>query len=324
MKQVGENEPVEDTSYTIYYGYDTVTPNTVYTGAVTVSNSYSYITFGLKNSSNEFFKTQTVTILSDGNDGKDGESTYSLLLSNQSASINADSNGNILSGAVRPTCTASLYYGQAKVDATYSISTSATGVSINSSTGVMAFNAGSSTNPFSFSGTSVEITVTAVVNSKQYKAIMTVTKSIAGKDGSDGISYWLVLSATSVQVDVNNNNQCTPATITASAYKQIGESTPVLASDCTIKYGYNVSVPTTTYTGAVTVNATKDYLTFMLLNASGIQVDKQTVQILKNGKDGSNGLKGASIRGAVNYYSQTSTRRFCNGVYNVDYPEDAL
>lgn len=130
-----------------------------------------------------------------------------------------------------------------------------------------------------------------------------------------------------MKVDVNNGNKCTPATITASAYKQIGEAAPVLASDCVIKYGYNVSVPTSTYTGAVTVDSSKSYLTFMLLNADGKQVDLQTVQILKDGldgKDGKDGLKGASIRGAVNWYSQTSTRRFCNGVYNADYPEDSL
>lgn len=134
----------------------------------------------------------------------------------------------------------------------------------------------------------------------------------------------MILSATAVQVDVNNSNKCTPDTITATAYKQVGESTPVLASDCTIKYGYNVSVPSVTYTGAITVDASKSFLTFMLLNADGKQVDIQTIQILKNGKNGTNGLKGASIRGPVDWYSQTSTRRFCNGVYNVDYPEDAL
>lgn len=127
-----------------------------------------------------------------------------------------------------------------------------------------------------------------------------------------------------MKVDVNNGNKCAPATITASAYKQIGEAAPVLASDCVIKYGYNVSVPTLTYTGAVTVDSSKSYLTFMLLNADGEQVDSQTVAILKDGLDGKDGLKGASIRGAVNWYSQTSTRRFCNGVYNIDYPEDSL
>lgn len=184
MKQEGESEPEEDDSYTIYYGYNTAIPNTVYTGAVTVRSSYSYITFGLKNASNKFFETQTVTILSDGADGNNGESVYNLQLSNQVASINADSDGNILTGAVRPTCTASLYYGQTKVtNATYSISTTATGVGINSSTGVLTFNAGNAATPFSFSGTSVEITIIATYASKQYKAIMTISKSIAGKDG---------------------------------------------------------------------------------------------------------------------------------------------
>lgn len=168
---------------------------------MTVKATHSYITFGLKNSSNKFYEIQTVQILSDGENGKDGESAYNLVLSNQSASINADSEGNILTGAVRPACTATLYYGQTKVtNASYSIATTAIGVNISSSTGVITFNDGNASTPFSFSGTSVEITVTATVESRQFKAAMTVSKSIAGKDGKDGDSVTISSTSTAYAV----------------------------------------------------------------------------------------------------------------------------
>lgn len=191
MKQEGENAPVEDTTTTIYYGYNTTNPTSVYSTEITVDASKDYLVFALKNDKSEVYEIETVQIIkegkngADGGNGSNGESVYRLALTNENASINADANGLIYADAHRPTCTATLFYGTTKVpNATYSITTNptATGVTINSTTGVLTFASN-----FNFTGTSLEITVTAMAGGVVYgTAIMTVSKSLAGKDGVDG------------------------------------------------------------------------------------------------------------------------------------------
>ena len=189
MKQVGEEAPVEDTDTTIYYGYgngnNIINPLTPYTGPVPPDASKDYMVFALKNGNNDVYEIETIQIIKEGINGDNGESVYRLTLTNENASINADSDGNIYANANRPTCTATLYYGTTKVsDATYSITTNptTTGVTINSTTGVITFSS-----TFNFTGTSLEITVTAMVGGVIFgTAIMTVSKNMAGKDGVDG------------------------------------------------------------------------------------------------------------------------------------------
>ena len=194
-KQVNEEVPVVDTETTIYYGWDTSTPSETYTGAVAVIASKSYLAFGLKNTNGGYYELETIPILSDGENGKDGdkgESTYILTLTNDSASINADSKGNIISGFEPPKCTAKLYYGtQSVAVASYTLTTSATGVTIGSSTGVMAFASN-----FNFTGNTAEITVNAYVSGAlQATKVMTISKSIAGADGTPGDSVEIQWSA---------------------------------------------------------------------------------------------------------------------------------
>ena len=185
MKQVGEEAPVEDTTTTIFYGYDTTNPLNQYSSEITIDASKSYIAFALKNSNNEIYEIETIQILKEGTNGSNGESVYRLTLTNENASINADKDGNIYPNANRPTCTATLYYGTTKVSgATYSITTNptSTGVTINSTTGVITLDS-----TFNFTGTSLEITVNAMVDGVIYgTSIMTVSKSMAGKNGGKG------------------------------------------------------------------------------------------------------------------------------------------
>ena len=189
MKQVGEESPIEDTDTTIYYGYNTTNPLTPYTKPVSPDASKDYLVFALKNESNDVYEIETIQIIKEGingENGSNGESVYKLTLTNENASINADYDGNIYPNANKPTCTATLYYGATKVtNVTYSITTNptATGVTINSTTGVITLGS-----TFNFTGTSLEITVTAMVGGVIYgTAIMTVSKNMAGKDGKDGL-----------------------------------------------------------------------------------------------------------------------------------------
>ena len=371
MKQVGSEAPTEDTSTTLYYGWNTTNPITAYTGSISVVAGYDYLTLALKNDSGVIYEYETIPIIkegkdgsngSNGTDGKNGESVYRLALSNENASINADSDGNIYSTAVRPSCTATLYYGTSKAsNVVYSISTTATGVTINSSTGVLTFASN-----FNFTGTTTEITIEAKIGNIIYgTAIMNVSKNIAGKDGANGkdgtngtngkdgtngtngkdgtngadaVSYWLDLSTTEVIV-AKGATTATPSSITIKAYKQVGGNAPTeITSSGVIKWGYNTSSPQNTSTTISSITTSYNYIMVHLVSGGTIY-DRQTISILKDGKDGTNGTngtngtdgkdgaqgrQGAAIRGPIDWKSVTSSRRWCNGVLtNASYPEDA-
>ena len=465
MMQVGQDTPTAATGCSLFYGY-TTSPATAYPNTgVTVNVSNEALYFVAKKGNVIVDGVEQIPILKDGLKGESGQSAYRLDLNNQSASINCDSNGNILTGAVRPTCTAKLYLGTtACTGVTYSIATgscSYSGVTINSSTGVMTFNAGTSSTPFWFdtSYTCIELTIEAKIGGVLYgSAIMSVSRSIAGADGrsitgvtewyalnnnqstaptsgwttgitnptsatpflwnyeeihynagsatttspviiarytkdgkgisaitefyainnssttpptswsntmevptdskpylwnkeeilyTDGsidytdpviigikgsngqpaVSYWLELSAD--EVKLTTANTFTPATITASAWKQIGENAPTGATDATILWGYDTTTPTSTYTSTITVTGTShNYITFRLM-VGNVQRDIETVLILRDGKDGTGtqGRQGAAIRGPIDWYdgSNQSGRRWCNGqLTDNSHPEDAM
>lgn len=333
MMQVGQDTPTAATGCSIYYGY-TDSPATAYPNTgVTVDISNEALYFVAKKGNVIVDGVEQIPILKDGLKGDAGQSAYRLDLTNENASINCDSSGNILTGAVRPTCTAKLYLGTtACTGVTYSISSgscSYSGVSINSSTGVITFNPGTASTPFNFDTayTSMELTIQAKISNVLYgTAIMTISRNYAGENGDDAVNYWLVLDAD--EIKLTTANTFTPATITASAYKQIGENNPIAASDATIKWGYDTVTPTTTYTSTITVTGTShNYITFQLL-AGGVVRDTETVLILRDGKDGTGtqGRQGAAIRGPIDWYdgADQSGRRWCNGVLTDNaHPEDA-
>ena len=325
MKQVGEDAPIEDTGTTIYYGYNTTNPLTPYTGPVSPEASKDYLVFALKNGNNDVYEIETIPIIKDG---AKGESVYRLTLTNENASINADSDGNIYANANRPTCTATLYYGTTEVsDATYSITTNptATGVTINSTTGVITFDS-----TFNFTGTSLEITVTAMVGGAIFgTAIMTVSKSMAGNNGEDSVSYWLDLSTTAVVV-AKGATAATPDSVTLKAFKQIGGNSPTeITSTGVIKWGYSTPVPQRTETTISNIDTASTYIMVHLI-VDNVIYDRQTIAIIKDGADGevgpqgNPGRQGAAIRGPVDWKNQVTSRRWCNGVLeNPKYPEDA-
>lgn len=337
MMQVGQETPTAATGCSIWYGYDTASPALAYTTGITPQATNEYVSVkavkGSLVSDPIVDGVEMLPVLKEGTNGASGQSAYRLDLTNENASINCDANGNILTGAVRPTCTAQLYLGTTAVTgASYSIksaSCSYSGVSIDSSTGVITFNPGSASTPFNFNTgyTSIEFTIEAKIGSVSYgTAIMTVSRQMAGANGDDAVSYWLNLSADAIKVTTAGT--ATPSTITATAYKQIGENTPVVATDATIKYGYNGST-SSTYSSQITVDTTKNYMTFRLM-VNSVQRDLETVPILRdgtNGQPGAQGRQGAAIRGPIDWYdgANQTGRRWCNGqLTDNNYPEDAL
>ena len=329
MKQTGEDEPVEDSTTTIWYGWETDKPNNIYSGPIPVVAAHPYLALGLKNGNGDFYELETIPILEDGvngSPGANGQSVYRLDLSNESAAINCDINGNLLPGAVRPKCTATLYYGVTKVsNAVYSFGeTYGDGLTINDSTGEITVG-----NDFTWEGTSIGIVVNATANKiLRGTATFTLSKNFPGANGADGadgadaVNYWLALDADSIQV--TSGGTASPSTISCKAYKQVGGNTPVelTASETPkIYWGYNTKNPSTAYTGEdITVDTTKNYICFRLRDENNnTQYDIETIPILHDGKNGEDGQgrQGAAIRGPVEWLS-TSARRWCSGNGNAE------
>ena len=329
MKQTGEDEPVEDSTTTIWYGWETDKPNNIYSSPIPVVAAYTYLALGLKNGEGNFYELETIPILEDGvngSPGASGQSVYRLDLSNESAAINCDIEGNLLPGAVRPKCTATLYYGVTKVsNAVYSFGeTYANGLSIDSSSGAITVG-----NDFTWEGTSIGIVVNATANKiLRGTATFTLSKNFPGANGADGadgadaVTYWLAPDTDAIQV--SSGGTASPSTINCKAYKQVGGNTPVeltSAQSPYIYWGYNTKNPSTAYTGEnITVDTTKNYICFRLWDSNNnTQYDIETIPILhdgQNGKDGQ-GRQGAAIRGPVEWLS-TSARRWCSGNGNAE------
>lgn len=222
------------------------------------------------------------------------QSAYLLDLTNDSAGINCDSDGNVLTGATRPTCQAVLYYGQEVVSgATFGITTkaeaAASGVSINTSTGVLTFG-----NNFNFVGSTLEITVSATYRGYTSIKIMTITKNYPGADGTGAITRWIVPSASTVKVNPNTGT-ITPASISATVMKQVGDEQPVEDSATTIWYGWDTNRPNSIYSGPITVVAAYSYLALGLKNTGGTFYELETIPILEDGVNGTNGASGQSV-----------------------------
>lgn len=224
---------------------------------------------------------------------------YTLELTNELAGINCDSNGNILSGAIRPTCEADLYYGTAPVTgATYAISysnsQSVLGLSIDTSTGVLTFG----TN-FSFAGTSLDVVVSASYEGNVVgRKVMTIVKQYPGPDGQPATTRWLTTSTSVIYVDINQSPaRVVPSAVSAKVMKQVGESAPVEDTGTTIYYGYDTENPISRYTGNIPVDASKSYISFALKNSKGEIYEMETIPLIeagKNGEDGQDGQDGQS------------------------------
>ena len=275
----------------------------------------------------------------------DSVSLYTMNLTNDSAMVNCDASGNVLTGAVKPSCTIQLFYGDALTSATwydieYNSSQAVSGLSVNHSTGVITFDQ----QTFNFLGTSLEITCKCVPTSStgwldQVK-IMNITKAFPGADGASGasganaVSRWISLSADAVSFDSAGTPN--PSIIYATCWKQVGEDPVVEDTATTIYYGYGTNYPTNVYSNYVSVDRSQSgsYLTFGLRNAQNRYYELETVAFVRDGlpgpsgETGAPGRQGAAIRGPrkwsdlLQYVCEEDTMRMCNGHYDAQHPED--
>lgn len=242
-----------------------------------------------------------------------GGTGYILDLTNENTSVNCDSGGTIYQSSIEAlACTAVMYYNATVfTGATFSISlsdTGATGVSINSSTGVLTFS-----NSFAFTGHTLAILVTATVDGTiEGQKTMTINKNFPSANGDPAVSHWIKVSSNAIVVDISS--ACTPASFTATAMKQVGDNAPVVDTDVNIFFGYSPGQLNPTrrliYNPA-TINCDYevDYYIFALRqeNTSGGTIyAQQTVPLIREGS-------GPTIRGPIRWTSSLA-RRFCNGV----------
>lgn len=241
---------------------------------------------------------QTVIPVKNGNDG---ESPYTLALTNTNASISCDSDGNILNGTTMPTCQAILYKGTEKVDrgVKYVINP-IPNVSISETNGTISFNSG-----FTFTGNSLEIAVSAsttIDNVLRGKAIMTITKAKQGEKGDTGasgdsaVSYWMEITPNTLK---KIGNDFLIKNIKISKWKKKGTDSPISITGGIVYLYHEASlgpfaaITGTTYT--IPTGFNRNTLTFKWADGTGttdIVYDVQTIPILKDGENGEKGDRG--------------------------------
>ena len=323
MKQVDGNTPEIDTATTIYYGWNTDNPLEVYDGPISIEISKSYLALALK-ANNVIYEIETVPVIKEGVNGASGESTYTLILTNTNASINCDSNGNILPEAVRPPCEFHLYYGTEELsDVVYNLVTTAVGVEVQGNKLVY-----DNLTDFDFSEDAVQLTIEARIKNVLYgTSIMNITKVREGENGADAVSYYLEPTYSCFQV--NSSGYSRWNLIKFSAYKQVGANEPQLLSSPDIRASINsVSTYTNKLTnGNLTYSSSANFYGVALF-INDVIVDRMSIPVLRDGvkgEKGSEGPKGPSIRGPYDYMKMTPVngRRWCNGVLtDNNYPED--
>ena len=241
-----------------------------------------------------FSTVQQYTFVVDDNSA--AAAAYVLNLTNDSAGINVDSAGNVLSGATRPTCKAELWYGAQKLTSgvTFGLTTtpesSASGVSINTSTGVLTFGSN-----FNFLGTGLECTVSATHSGITLEKKMTITKQFPGADGTGATTRWIVTSRDEIKYNPNNSS-LTPTSITATIMMQVNDEQPETDTASILYWGWDTETPTNTGRTGTVINtiAGHEYLAIGLKNTSNVFYELETIPVVEAGQNGSPGASGQS------------------------------
>ena len=224
-------------------------------------------------------------------------SSYVLELTNDSAGINCDLAGNILTGATRPQCQAQLYFGLEHITSgvNYDISTppsaAVSGLGINHSTGQLLYDGSAAQGAvFGFLGTALEITFVATYSGYTMSKIMTITKQFPGQDGTGATTRWIVPSRNIIAYDPNQHT-LDPQSITATVMKQVNDNQPEVDNATTMYYDWDTEQPQQVYNGPIAVLAGHSYLALGLRNSAGTYYELETISVLS---EGTNGLPGAS------------------------------
>lgn len=247
------------------------------------------------------------------NVNRGASSNYVMDLTNQTANVNCDENGNMFSASIMTiTCSAKTTMNGEDVEGVeYSLGPlrfNGRGVSINQTTGVLTFNYSGSGAYFAFDADALPIDIIATISEgKQLTKTMTIYKNFPGADGSPAVSHWINTSVNAIKYNPNNNKY-TPSAVTAECWKQVGYEEPVIDSATTMWSWYSTtpSGSESRYTAGTPVPAVagQDYIAFGIKNSDGKFYETEEVPILAEGLSGGTGPQGPS--GATGDSGQSS------------------
>jgi hypothetical protein len=135
------------------------------------------------------------------------------------------------------------------------------------------------------SADSAKVTISATKTGKPVlTAIFGITKVRAGGDGQTTVIYSANPSVNVIKI--SKSGVITPTTITCDKLEQAGNFPPVITTEKILKYQVSGG-SVTSYTGAITIVNTWNYIDFILYDTDGTTIlDKERVPIVRDGGDG--------------------------------------
>lgn len=237
------------------------------------SNYPEGVRFSLFNETQVLIDHEVIPVVSDG------EPHFKLDLSNENASVTCDKDGNVI-GTIPPSV-ATVYAGSA-IDKGWTFTAEFSGCTgtINTSglitvTGLNADNA--------------TVAVTAIKGRySDLVAAYTLSKVLAGADGSPAVVYWVLPSVTAIHK--NKYGGCTPSSVVCLVMRQVGNVAPEVVSGEDLRYQLSTGQETA-YTGAVAIGSAA-WIDFALYG-NGVVLDKERIPVVVDGSDGGSGDDGA-------------------------------
>lgn len=247
---------------------------------------------------------------------KDGENAIMADFDNEMVNAALTSDGKVVSSQTWNT-TVSMWYGTEKLTLDSITCTPDTNLlcATDKNTGVVTISV--SAGATLAATNTVKITIRATKNGQQYSRDLTFTVAgvRGGANGADAILYSIVVSATSVSKDKNENYSVS----SVSCYRQKSVGGVIsTTTDGTLKYSIDGGAEATinNNTAISSGNFTKTLKFIFYVNDQ--IVDVETVPMLSDGKDGADG---ESITAAGHWesantpYAKNSTVSFAGGSY---------
>ena len=232
---------------------------------------------------------ESVPVVEDGKDGKDGINAIYADMDNEMDSVALSSDGKTTK-AWELTTTATVWNGQTKVPLK-SISISQVGgvtTSYNLTTGIITFNIAKDVTIAEHN--ELNIVVTAHINGIDVVRTLTFTLAgvKAGVNGEDAVLYDIVVSAS--QIVKMKDGSYSIANISAYRNKTIG-STTQKTTEGTLKYSIDGGTETAVGNDETIVSSKiGKKIQFIFYDANGVVVDKESVPVVEDGKDGKDGI----------------------------------
>ena len=285
---------------------------TAASNGVPTSGVDSYITFTVYSSEGEILDKENVVVIKDG---LDGESSYPITidLSSENINIGVNSDGRTVN-TINETTEITAYSGSTQLAITSVTPTNYASGSTNGLTVSAAINATSGVTVQLQAGSGVVIPDSFTYRftlgfsgiSGTKTAQLRVNSIRGGADGKPGVVYEIIPSVNSISkvYDDEGNTVISPASVYCNILRVSGDSRTLLTnlpSGFALKYARSTTA--TTYSDMITsttaiISATtvstsgiSNGLTFVLTE-NGSVIDKETIPLVSDGKQGMEGPKG--------------------------------